>query len=170
MYAFNDCIFGNIPSRHPNDELLTIEVESKSGDFGSSAQTERALDQSLNGRPSSFSSFTSESQAPIQTLYLSASNCTRRMSGHPVLDYASNVYLTITTSPHSIGSVADAHPALTYVGPVGSLTDVHIVSVPKDAWLANGSNILSRVKAFDGVAGVEVQPEPRRRTKRGDEL
>ncbi|KAH8100308.1 hypothetical protein BXZ70DRAFT_1008327 [Cristinia sonorae] len=88
------------------------------------------------------------------------------------LDHTANIYLTVTTSPSTVSQgISDAHPSLSYVGPVGSLADVHILSVPKDAWYANQSEILGRLRSLEGVGHVEVQSEPRTRAKRGgDEL
>lgn len=85
-------------------------------------------------------------------------------------DHAANVYLTVTTYRSSQSSLATAHPAVSYIGPVGGLSDVHVVSVPKDAWSGNERDIMRRLKGVQGVMGVEVQPEPRRRVKRDDEL
>ncbi|THH31864.1 hypothetical protein EUX98_g2300 [Antrodiella citrinella] len=91
------------------------------------------------------------------------------MSSPPILDHNSNIYLTVTTSASPYG-LPNAHPSLIYVGPVGSLPDVHILSVPKSAWTSNQSEILSRLSGMEGVANVEVQGAPRARVKRGDEL
>lgn len=92
------------------------------------------------------------------------------MSGDLPLDFTSNVYLTVTALRASQALLASVHPAVSYVGTVGSLEDVHIVSVAKSQWSGNDSDIFGRLNGVAGVVGVEVQQEPRRRAKRGDEL
>ena len=92
------------------------------------------------------------------------------MSGDLPLDFTANVYLTVTAPRASPVTLASAHPAVSYVGTVGSLEDVHVVGVAKSQWSGNESDIMGRLKDVAGVVGVEVEQEPRRRAKRGDEL
>ncbi|CAL1703207.1 unnamed protein product [Somion occarium] len=88
------------------------------------------------------------------------------------MDFSSNVYLAVTTAPnlsHNPSSLV-VHPTVTYVGKVGELADVQVVSVPKDAWDNVKDDVFRALNALDGVQRIEIQSPPRQRVKRGDEL
>jgi hypothetical protein len=93
-----------------------------------------------------------------------------------VLNFDANAYISVTLDPSaaSFGSpatLAAGHNAVEYVGPVGQLADVQLVSVPKDQWPAAQADVLGWLKSRPGVVHVEVQGPPRTRAKRGgDEL
>ena len=97
------------------------------------------------------------------------------MSAQLSLDYNTNVYLAVsiqpmsqyTTTPISLAS----YPSVSDIGTVGQLTDVKLLSVPKDEWENVGTNILEILKQdTQNVLRVDVQM-PKTRTKRGtDEL
>ncbi|KAF7791052.1 hypothetical protein EIP86_002012 [Pleurotus ostreatoroseus] len=63
-----------------------------------------------------------------------------------------------------------SHPAVAYVGHVGELQDVRLLSVPKERWGQAQADILANLNSINGVKGVEVQQPPRTRVKRGDEF
>lgn len=98
------------------------------------------------------------------------------MAAQHVLDHAANVYLTVTVAPATpaLASPAQAlavHPAVSYVGPVGALPDVVLLSVPRARWDDVREGVLSAVKGVQGVRRVDVEDPPRMRAKRGiDEL
>jgi hypothetical protein len=91
------------------------------------------------------------------------------------LDFDANTYISVTldpalaplTSPEALGQ----HDAVQYVGSVGQLADVQLVSVPKAEWSEVQEDVLGWLKSRPGVVHVEVQSPPRTRAKRGgDEL
>ncbi|KIJ32420.1 hypothetical protein M422DRAFT_783421 [Sphaerobolus stellatus SS14] len=93
----------------------------------------------------------------------------------PRLDFTSNAYLTIYLSPSStyladLASLSYIHPALSYVGPVGVMKDVQILGVQKPEWNQAQDDILIalRGKLGEGIERVEVQEEPKPRTKRNE--
>ena len=95
------------------------------------------------------------------------------MASQHVLDHAQNVYLTVTVSPAS-AAYANPHslaidPAITYVGTVGQLPDVQLLSVPRASWEGMRDNVLNTLKGLDGVRRVDVEQPPRTRTKRDTE-
>ncbi len=97
------------------------------------------------------------------------------MNSQHVLNHASNVYVTVTISSSSPLSRDPEELArrssLTYVGNVGQLQDVHVLSVPKSSWDNTQHDVLRRLNSMEGVTRVEVQEPPRTRAKRGiDEL
>jgi len=87
---------------------------------------------------------------------------------HHALDYVSNAYLAVTlaaSSPYfSNPSTLTSGTALSYVGPVGELSDVHLFGAPKPEWDASQ---LQEIAQKAGVIAVEVQ-EPRQRAKRDE--
>ncbi|KAF9460919.1 hypothetical protein BDZ94DRAFT_1265062 [Collybia nuda] len=91
------------------------------------------------------------------------------------LNHAVNTYLAVTLSPSSpyIASpeaLASVHPSIVHVGQVGSMADVHVVSVPKFEWERAQEEVMSALKSAKGVGRVDLQ-EPVPRIKRGgDEL
>lgn len=92
-----------------------------------------------------------------------------------MMDFSANAYLTITTAPGSAvannPSLLAVHPSVTSLGKVGELTDVQIISVPRNVWVESKDTIVQYLNALDGVRRVEVQDPPRTRAKRGgDEL
>lgn len=88
------------------------------------------------------------------------------------MDYSSNTYLAITLSPSSTTNPASLVASLSsgsyYVGQVGELADVHLVSVPKADWEQSQDQIVRTLRASVGVQRVDVQPEPKRRVKRDE--
>ena len=95
------------------------------------------------------------------------------MATQQVLDHELNVYLAVTVSPSSAtfanpqGLVID--PSITYVGTVGQLPDVQLISVPRNGWNAIKDNLLARLNGLDGVKRVDVEQPPRMRAKRNTE-
>jgi hypothetical protein len=91
------------------------------------------------------------------------------------LNYTLNTYLAVTLSSSSpfIASpeaLASVHPAIAYVGQVGSMADVQLVSVPKFKWEKASEDMLGALNGAEGIRRVDVQ-EPVQRIKRGgDEL
>jgi hypothetical protein len=89
------------------------------------------------------------------------------------LDYDANTYISVTLDPSapSFGSpdALGQHAAVEYVGPVGQLADVQLVSVPKSDWQDAQADVLGWLRARPGVVHVEVQAPPRMRAKRGGE-
>jgi hypothetical protein len=87
------------------------------------------------------------------------------------LDHNVNTYISVTLDPSapSFGSPSTlaGHQALTYVGPVGQLADVQLLSVPRDQWPASETDVLTWIRAQPGIVHVEVQAPPRMRAKRG---
>lgn len=91
------------------------------------------------------------------------------------LNHDANTYLAVTVAPSSAFASEPAglaqHPAVEYVGMVGQLQDVQLLSVPKAQWGDVEADVLGWLKAREGVLNVQVQSPPRTRAKRGgDEL
>jgi len=90
------------------------------------------------------------------------------------LDHKANVYIAVSIQEGSQklsdpSLLTTVHPALAYVGPVGQLGDVQLVSVARDVWEDSMEEILRRLNAEDDVQRVDVQ-SLKMRVKRGDEL
>jgi hypothetical protein len=87
------------------------------------------------------------------------------------LDYAINNYISVTLSPRSsLRSSPDRlaqHPAVSYVGLVGELQDVQLVSVPKADWAEKEADVLEWLKARDGVIQVNIHSDQKTRARRG---
>lgn len=83
------------------------------------------------------------------------------------MDHDNYKYLAITLSKDfdNLTSITSTHPSLNYYGRVGELSDVHLISVPKDVWERDGSVLMSQLIGSDGVLHVDVQ-ELRTRNKR----
>ncbi|KAF8644584.1 hypothetical protein AX16_008382 [Volvariella volvacea WC 439] len=91
------------------------------------------------------------------------------------LDYSSNAYLVVTlssTSPFfsAPSTLASLHPSLSFVGQVGQLSDVQIVSVPQAHWEQDGNAIVASLRSGEGVVSVNLQQPKHRIRRRGDEL
>lgn len=88
------------------------------------------------------------------------------------LDHTANAYLAITLSQSSALFSDPAglaqHPAVQYVGQVGQLQDVQLVSVPRAQWVEAEADVMGWLKARDGVVNVQVQSPPRARAKRDE--
>jgi hypothetical protein len=88
------------------------------------------------------------------------------------LDFGAHTYIAVTLD-RAAGAqleprdLAAAHGRAAYVGPVGELADVQLVSVPRDAGPDAEADVLGWLKARSGVVHVEVQAPPRTRAKRG---
>lgn len=79
-----------------------------------------------------------------------------------MMDHDNYTYLAITLSKHSRyfdnpSSITSTHPSLSYCGRVGEFSDVHLISIPKDVWLRDGSALMSQLIGSDGVLHVDVQ-------------
>lgn len=91
------------------------------------------------------------------------------------LDHDAHAYIAVTLVPTSTFHVEPRglaqHPAVDYVGQVGELQDVQLVSVPKAQWPEVEADVLGWLKAREGVVHVQVQSAPKMRARRGgDEL
>ena len=91
------------------------------------------------------------------------------------LDYSANVYLAISLTANSVylnkPVSIPSYPYLSYLGNVGQLADVKLVSVPKDDWQNIGEDILAYLRADkDNIARVDVQMPATRRKRGRDEL
>ena len=87
-----------------------------------------------------------------------------------IQDHSSNVYLTASISRNSAlyqnPAQLASHPALTYVGQVGELRDVQLLSVSRDEWPRVQGDVLGYLDGLDGVQRVDVQAAPHMRAKR----
>ncbi|GJE88110.1 hypothetical protein PsYK624_041930 [Phanerochaete sordida] len=94
------------------------------------------------------------------------------MASQHVLDHAQNVYLTVTTSPSFANPQSLAiHPSVSYLGNVGALPDVQLLSVPRESWESVRESVMSTLSRMDGVRRVDMEQPPKTRAKRGaDEL
>ncbi|KAJ7288080.1 hypothetical protein C8J57DRAFT_1278992 [Mycena rebaudengoi] len=88
------------------------------------------------------------------------------------LNYAANTYLAVTLPASSLylqapASLGLVHPAVAHVGQVGELSDVQLLSIPKQEWDVDAvrEQILS---SFKDIGRVDVQV-PKQRAKRGDD-
>jgi hypothetical protein len=91
------------------------------------------------------------------------------------MDYDNYTYLTITLSKHSRyfdnpTSITSTHPSFNYCGRVGEFSDVHLISVPKNVWLRDGSALMSQLIGSDGVLDVDVQVLRTRSKRHMEEL
>jgi len=78
------------------------------------------------------------------------------------MNHDNYTYIAITLSKHSQyfehpSGITSVHPSLRYCGGIGEFSDVHLVSMPKEDWLRDGSAVLPRLMGSDGVLHVEVQ-------------
>ncbi|KAK7438464.1 hypothetical protein VKT23_018077 [Stygiomarasmius scandens] len=88
-------------------------------------------------------------------------------------DYEHNVYIAVTLDPTSSlfsnpSVLSNIHSALMYVGPVGKLKDVHLVSFGKEEWNEHVEEIIQLIKGCEGINKVDVQ-EVKHLTKRNDD-
>ncbi|KAH7107052.1 hypothetical protein BKA62DRAFT_798861 [Auriculariales sp. MPI-PUGE-AT-0066] len=93
------------------------------------------------------------------------------MSHTPSLEHSINNYFAVTVSAdsqylHDPTTLALAHPALMYMGPVGELKDTFLLGAPKAENIDDV--VLAALRKAQGIDNVEVQM-PKQRTKR-DEL
>ncbi|KAI0933419.1 hypothetical protein AcV5_005566 [Taiwanofungus camphoratus] len=93
---------------------------------------------------------------------------------HP-LNHQENVYLAATIASSSRffdnpAALASIHPSLTYIGIVGQMRDVQLLSVPRESWQRIQGEVLGSLNGLDGIRRVDVQDSPRARVKRGDEF
>lgn len=89
------------------------------------------------------------------------------------LDFEANTYIAVEVSSYSPclsnpELLSTAHSALSYVGPVGSLQDVLLVSVPRLEWKDRITEILAALRSAPGVLRVEVQRAMQRTKRRGE--
>ncbi|KAI0322734.1 hypothetical protein OF83DRAFT_1167231 [Amylostereum chailletii] len=85
------------------------------------------------------------------------------------MDYDRYTYLSIALQPSSPyqadpSAFSSVHPSVSHVGTAGSLSDVHVVSVPKSSWEQSSNEIIAALNSADGVVRVDVQ-ERRQRSK-----
>ena len=81
---------------------------------------------------------------------------------HTMMDHDNYTYLAITLSKQSRyfdnpSSITSTHPSLSYCGRVWELSDIHLISIPKDVWLRDGNDLMSQLIGSDGVLDVDVQ-------------
>jgi len=92
------------------------------------------------------------------------------MSHTPSLEHDANAYFAVSISSGSQYSddpttLALAHPALSYVGPIGELKDSFLLAAPKQENVDDV--ILAVLKKTEGIDNVEVQ-FPKTRAKRDE--
>ena len=78
------------------------------------------------------------------------------------MDHDHYTYLAITFLKHSRyfdhpSGITSIHPSLSYCGRVGEFSDVHLISMPKEDWLRDGSTVMPQLMESDGVLHVEIQ-------------
>lgn len=78
------------------------------------------------------------------------------------MDHDNYTYLAITLAQHSRffdhpENITSTHPSLSYCGRVGQFSDVHLISIPKEVWLRDGSTLMQQLVGSDGVLHVDVQ-------------
>lgn len=83
------------------------------------------------------------------------------------MDYESTTYIAISVHPQSLFSSSPEtldipHPLATFVGPVGSLDNVYLLSVRKPDWKDHSDEIISRLEGSAGVSRVDVQTTKQR--------
>ncbi|KAF8888243.1 hypothetical protein BD779DRAFT_1524310 [Infundibulicybe gibba] len=66
-------------------------------------------------------------------------------------------------NPVALNSI---HPSITYIGQVGELVDVQLVSVPK----SQSEDIAGRLRQAEGAVRVDIQVPKSRSKRRSDEL
>lgn len=97
------------------------------------------------------------------------------MTSQIPLNHDINIYLAVSLAPSSQYSTSridlPSYPSVSDIGPVGQLSDVKLLSIPKDEWENAGENILETLRQDkQNVLRVDVQM-PKTRKKRGtDEL
>lgn len=92
------------------------------------------------------------------------------MTSQHIQDHSANVYITVTVSSSSSlyqhPEQLVSHPALNYIGQVGQLRDIQLLSVPREEWEHVQGDVLSNLNGLQGVTRVDVQEPPRTRSKR----
>ncbi|KAG9008566.1 hypothetical protein FRB94_009414 [Tulasnella sp. JGI-2019a] len=96
------------------------------------------------------------------------------MTAPLVLDYASHQYIAVTLQASSrfFQEPANLPPSqppllsLTYVGPVGSLPDVQLFSIPKSTFETVKDQVFATLGDMPDVTSVNLQV-PKQRVKRG---
>lgn len=88
-----------------------------------------------------------------------------------VLDFDSNVYLSITLSSGTSffsapSSLAGIHSSLVYQGQIGALPDVQLYSIPKSNRIQE--EVLNMLRAKEGVVRADIVQTPQKRPKRGE--
>jgi len=84
------------------------------------------------------------------------------------VDYDANRYLIVTLSNPSALQTRNLHPAVTHIGQIGQLGDLHRLSVSKQDWDNEEQSILESLRR-NGVIRVD-HDKLQQRSKRGDEL
>lgn len=90
-------------------------------------------------------------------------------------DYTAHVYLAVYISKlsdlkNNPSFLSSAHPSVTYLGQVGALDDVQLVTVPRADWEGNMNEMLGGLKSLPGVTRVEVQEAKQRAKRSKDEF
>jgi hypothetical protein len=80
------------------------------------------------------------------------------------LDYDANKYLIVTLSQSDPSSLKNVHPAVTDIGQVGQLRNVHRIAIPKRDWDEQQHHILEALRQI-GVSRID-HDELRQRVKR----
>ena len=83
------------------------------------------------------------------------------------LDLDSNYYLSVSFSRETSAfsrpsSLANLHPLLKYEGPVGSLADIHLYSIPKSYKV---QEVVTSLKGVSGVIRVDLVQTTRKRKR-----
>lgn len=95
------------------------------------------------------------------------------------IDYTTNHYIAVTlqsTSPfyhnpaHLPAQTPPLQPYLTYVGPVGSLQDVQLYSIPKSIFESVKDQVFATLEGMPDVSAADVQVPKQRAKRGGDEL
>ncbi|EFI28486.1 hypothetical protein CC1G_14018 [Coprinopsis cinerea okayama7 len=99
------------------------------------------------------------------------------MSQRPLqLDRANNAYFVVTLSQSgslytSPGSLAEQHPALSYVGRVGELEDTHVYSTPLNQEDVVSQFLKERRGGGEGIIHISIPEETvLEKRKKRDEL
>jgi len=87
-----------------------------------------------------------------------------------VLDFDSNVYLSVTLSSGTSffsapSSLTGIHSSLVYQGQIGALPDVQLYSIPKSNRI---EEVLNMLRAKEGVVRVDIVQTPQKRPKRDE--
>jgi hypothetical protein len=84
------------------------------------------------------------------------------------MDYEANTYLLVTLSDFcDISTLQTVHPAVTYIGQVGQLTDIHRLGVSNQDWDQNKQEIRESLRRA-GIVLVDVD-KLQQRAKRNEE-
>jgi len=85
-----------------------------------------------------------------------------------ILELDSKYYLSVSFSHETLAftrpsSLANLHPLLKYEGPVGSMADIHLYSIPKSNKIQE--EVVPSLKAVAGVIRVDLVQMTRKRKR-----